>query len=814
MTDAQLKILQEMAAKRRAKVPAALPTSPVSQTPPAAATQAPQVSHVSAPVAMKIGGEGGVKRSGANTDSGPNSSSNRKKKRYKQYEEQQDSFCIMCPGECTCHTPVSTTAVPPVPVPVQEPVASVAPATVPVTEPVPASVPVALAPAKKAALDRETKEEEKPEAPEVKRPAYRLPVVTRRAGIPNISRISCYFNAVTQCLASMNIESYADRNSPEFLKKFDGIIGILRFGDLPFKKTVETCFEEQAREIFGAEKHREQDAEQFLTAVLDRFPREVRSSFEIDLKSQLRCEHCNRSRIKRESVINRATQREEKNTIISLSFDEEDQKKTFVTLDKLIEKYKKTELLEGTEAVRCQYCDINASTTKKFILDDVNPEFLIVQLKRFDADARTGVMRKIKTPVILEPQTKVGKCMYNLTGIVHHEGELIGGHYTAHVLQGEQWLYCNDTRVIPNGAVTEGFTPYLLFFSKAHAGDRPATLPKYLTEPVAPVAPRINRQLRKEKDSDSKESKAPKKVIDDSPVACTDDEEALAAGVSVIDAPGAARPVTFGELSDFGSDDCNDDDDDGDEEAVEPAGTSKKSGTKKDAKRFACEFKFPDGKICDKTYKKKFSFDQHLISHSDNPKPFQCEYCGKGFTEDSSRTRHERIHTDEKPYECKYCEKCFSDAGARTSHERTHTRERPYGCKYCKKSFVQPTHRTAHERTHRGEKPYECRYCDERFAYSGNRDVHERDHTGEKPYECTDCGKRFKHRATFKSHEFRHTGISKYQCTLCRKYFGTLTGLKGHKAGNVCDDKPHLKGLGRRKKKSFFDEGLFIGPQV
>lgn len=63
-----------------------------------------------------------------------------------------------------------------------------------------------------------------------------------------------------------------------------------------------------------------------------------------------------------------------------------------------------------------------------------------------------------------------------------------------------------------------------------------------------------------------------------------------------------------------------------------------------------------------------FSF--HILA---GDHPFECEFCGSCFRDESTLKGHKRIHTGEKPYECNGCGKKFSLKHQLETHYRVHT---------------------------------------------------------------------------------------------------------------------------------------------
>ena len=137
---------------------------------------------------------------------------------------------------------------------------------------------------------------------------------------------------------------------------------------------------------------------------------------------------------------------------------------------------------EETEA-NCGRCNKNTNK-KKIIRISFLPKYLILQLNVFYE--YHSVFIKIPEELNLgEYCTKQNNVNfdYTLYGIVRHHGNMLGGHYTAAIKDGDDWYICDDKTVkkvinpsLDDGICSRRLSPpgtYLLFYKEKRENENP-----------------------------------------------------------------------------------------------------------------------------------------------------------------------------------------------------------------------------------------------------------------------------------------------------------------------------------------------------
>lgn len=163
--------------------------------------------------------------------------------------------------------------------------------------------------------------------------------------------------------------------------------------------------------------------------------------------------------------------------------------------------------------------------------------------------------------------------------------------------------------------------------------------------------------------------------------------------------------------------------------------------------------------LCKKTYPKMTNLIRHARSHVENA-THQCYCCDKKMGMGDDLIDHMLRHDGYKPYICDHpsCGKSFVKPHKLRQHMMTHSdQDKPFSCNQCDKSFATQEYLKRHLIRHTGQKDHECNLCTAKFAFRSGLNSHMMTHSDAKPFECNICGSRFNKQTSLKSHQKIHT---------------------------------------------------------
>ncbi|KPA80959.1 putative ubiquitin hydrolase putativecysteine peptidase Clan CA family C19 [Leptomonas pyrrhocoris] len=320
-------------------------------------------------------------------------------------------------------------------------------------------------------------------------------ITVRRRGIVNLGN-TCYMNSMLQVLNSTPLGQYfltddyvsqlVTRNGKltRLINAFSFVIRELNRTDCDFSVST-SPFKLALGEYYeGFQNSRQQDANEFLRVVLDgvhgalnvnesnkvAFP-EIDNTQGTDdelarrywaqyyqTNSSVIVDYC--AFQERSMIVCPSCNRQSRSFNVSLSIEIPiPHNSSRVSLEDCLAAYCGEEVLDNSSLYLCPSCKQKVNAKKQLLFYSA-PPVLFVTLKRFRSYGDFSTASKVNTDVFFNKVLNMApfmcssfsKTKYHLVGIVNHQGNMHGGHYTADAI-GPDGVWCNfsDERVTRSG---------------------------------------------------------------------------------------------------------------------------------------------------------------------------------------------------------------------------------------------------------------------------------------------------------------------------------------------------------------------------
>ncbi|XP_055550204.1 zinc finger protein 239-like [Wyeomyia smithii] len=204
-------------------------------------------------------------------------------------------------------------------------------------------------------------------------------------------------------------------------------------------------------------------------------------------------------------------------------------------------------------------------------------------------------------------------------------------------------------------------------------------------------------------------------------------------------------------------------------------------------------------KECEEIYYTSAHLKEHMKSHTRqrrkniniqaNPRGvFECEYCGKKFTNVKCFKAHLPLHTTKELTSCEICGREFALKRYLRTHLALHKSERPHKCDRCGRGFIKRGTLLKHIDSHNDERLHKCSLCGKSFLQSGHLQDHFAVHqTRKNAHACDVCDKRYATERTLRRHQKRaHPLCKPHRCGKCREGFDSKLLLRQHQSTGGC----------------------------